>query len=81
MLDEELKRAKENLIAYEKMLLDAEDEAIKTSDYYEDLSERNIDEVSITEIATELCKRSDVVHFMIDVKNDTQKYTLSGGCK
>lgn len=76
-LEEELVEAKGTALDYEKFLLDAEDEA--TAGYYGGETERNIEEVPITEIATELCKRSDVVHFLIDVKNDTQKYSLSGG--
>lgn len=78
-LEKELLEAKETALAYEKILLDTEDDAIATADYYEDETERNIEDVPITDIATELCKRSDVVHFLIDVKNDTQKYSLSGG--
>lgn len=65
-LEKELTEATGTSIDYEKMLLDIEEE-------------RNVEEIPITDIATELCKRSDVIHFMIDVKNDRQKFSLSGG--
>ena len=39
----------------------------------------NCRSTEVTDIAEVLCNRSDVVNFMIDVKNDTQKFTLSGG--
>ena len=39
----------------------------------------NCRSTEVTDIAQVLCSRSDVINFMIDVKNDTQKFTLSGG--
>lgn len=76
------KQLAETIIKYEKLRTEL-DEATATATYYEkstlDAEENSLHVVSITEIATELCKLSDVVHFLIDVKNDTQKYSLSGG--
>lgn len=62
---------------YEQLLLEAEEAAQDVIESYK--KHLKLETCTISEIATELCKREDVKHFLIDVKNDTQNYSLSGG--
>ena len=63
-LEKELENTKKDLLAYEKVSLDTEDELIATSE-------------SIDNIAAELCKHKDVEYFTIGVKD--RNYNICGG--
>lgn len=80
-LEKENQDLKAQLAAYEEIALNSEDELIDTVGAMEDVAiaaeEKAVNEVSIDNIATELCKRKDVERFSIDVRG--KNYSICGG--